>query len=117
MQSLLSPLSMTGGGVLYNRSAWLYPDLSTAMVGHWDQAGEMVEGREGRVSAVHCSPEGVMIIKAEALPGSKTYRYDPPTDQRISSNPLDRDQYEVKHVTVRKSKYVKLAVGCNNLGF
>lgn len=108
---------MTGGGVLYNRSAWLYPDLTTAMVGQWDEAGRMVEGRAGRVRSVHCNTEGVMIIETEALPGSKSYRYDPPTDKRISSNPLDRDQYEVKHVTVKKSKYVKVTVGCSNQGF
>ena len=108
---------MTGGGVLYNRTAWLYPDLDTVMVGHWDEDGLMEEGRAGRVTSVHCNSEGIMIMETEPVPGSKSYKYDPPTDQRISSNPLDRDQYEVKHVTVRKSKYVKLAVGCNNLGF
>ena len=105
---------MTGGGVLYNRTVWLYPDHETAMVGEWDEAGEMVEGRAGRVTGVHCNTEGIMILQTEAVPGSKSYQYDPPTDQRISSNPLDRDQYEVKHVTVKKSKYVKITVGCSN---
>merc|ERR1719219_2720247 len=44
-----------------------------------------------------------MIMQTEVVPGSKSYKYDPPTAERISSNPLDRDQYEVKHVTVKKS--------------
>ena len=100
--------------MLYNRTVWLYPDLTTAMLGHWDEVGEMVEGRAGRVTAVHCNSEGIMILQTEPVPGSKSYKYDPPTDKRISSNPLDSDQYEVKHVTVKKSKYVKITVGCSN---
>ena len=105
---------MTGGGVLYNRTAWLYPDHRTVMVGIWDSAGEMLKGRAGRVTGVHCNAEGIMILQTEPVPGSKSYKYDPPTDTRISSNPLDRDQYEVKHVTVKKSKYAKITAGCSN---
>ena len=95
---------MTGGGVLYNSSVWLHPDLETVMVGKWDEAGHMVHGREGRVTAIHCNSHGMMVLETEVVPGSKTYQYDPPTDKVISSNPLDRDLYEVKHISVRKSK-------------
>ena len=95
---------MTGGGVLYNRSVWLYPDLDTVMLGHWDEAGLMVEGKAGRITGVHCNTDGVMNIGTEEVSGSKTYKYDPPTEKKISSNPLDRDLYEDRHVSVRKSQ-------------
>ena len=96
---------MTGGGVLYNNSVWLYPDLETLMVGTWDEAGLMEWGRAGRVTGVHCNSDGVMVLQTEEVEGSKTYKYDPPSQTKISSNPLDTDQYEVKHISVRKSKY------------
>jgi len=36
-----TPMDMFGGGALYDRSVWLYPDLETVMVGQWSLEGQM----------------------------------------------------------------------------
>ena len=98
-----SPLSMFGGSALYDGKVWLYPDMETVMVGQWDSGGLMLHGQWGQVVSVTCIM-GVMVLTTGVQPGAKTYKYDPPSEARIASHPLDMDPYEGKLIECRKSK-------------
>ena len=84
----LTPLDVLGGGVLYNNSVWLHPDMETVMVGRWER-GLMKEGREGKVTAVRCK-HGIFEIDVEPEPKSEIFSYDPPTSSHMTSYPLNR---------------------------
>ena len=99
----LSPLSMFGGGVLYDSSVWLYPDMETLMVGQWSPGGLMQRGQLGEMVSVRCV-QGVMMLNTRPLQGAKMYRYDPPSATRIATHPLDMDPYETKNIECKKSR-------------
>ena len=100
----LSPLSMFGGGALYDSTVWLYPDMETLMVGQWsDPEGLMQRGQVGEVVSLTCH-QGVMVLTTRSLPGAEIYKYDPPSANRIATNPLDMDPYEAKNIECKKSR-------------
>lgn len=100
----LSPLSMFGGGALYDSTVWLYPDMETLMVGQWSHPGGlMLRGQVGEVVSLTCH-QGVMVLTTRSLPGAKIYKYDPPSANRIATNPLDMDPYEAKNIECKKSR-------------
>ena len=47
---------------------------------------------------------GVMVLTTRVQPGAKTYKYDPPSETRIATHPLDMDPYEGKLIECRKSR-------------
>ena len=99
----LSPLSMFGGAALYDGKVWLYPDMETLMVGQWDSGGLMQRGQVGEVVSVTCI-KGVMVLTTRVNPGTKTYKYDPPSATRIATHPLDMDPFENKNIQCKKSR-------------
>ena len=105
----LSPLSMFGGGALYDGRVWLYPDMETLMVGRWDARGRMLHGQLGEVVGVTCN-QGVMVLDVRAEAGAKIYKYDSSSKTRIATHPLDMDPYETKNVECRKSRYLSLLI-------
>eukprot|EP00090_Calanus_glacialis_P009253 TRINITY_DN17640_c0_g1_i1.p1 TRINITY_DN17640_c0_g1~~TRINITY_DN17640_c0_g1_i1.p1 ORF type:complete len:464 (+),score=104.47 TRINITY_DN17640_c0_g1_i1:132-1523(+) len=98
----LTPLDFLGGGVLYNNSVWLHPDMETVMVGKWKK-GVMEEGNEGKVRAVRCN-NGILELEVKPAGTSKIFKYDPPTATMMTSEPQERDPYESKHLVVKKSR-------------
>ena len=84
-----SPLDMFGGGVLYSRRVWLYPDLATLLVGGWDEGGRMLRGQLGEVTSLTCT-RGLMRLEARPVPGARVHKYDPPSPHSIASHPLDK---------------------------
>ncbi len=65
----------------------------------------MEEGRYAHVSSAECH-HGLMEAEFEMDPSSSeaTYRYDPPTSETVSSDPMLRDPYEAENVVVRESE-------------
>ncbi len=65
----------------------------------------MEEGRYAHVSSAECH-HGIMEAEFEMDPSSSdtTYRYDPPSSEIVSSDPLLRDPYEAENVVVRESE-------------
>jgi len=106
---------MLGGGWLVGRVdntgaftgtdiAFLYPDLSTALVGEW-RDGQLVAGRSGRLTGSH-EVHGVLVPTFTITDNSSDNHYERwiSTDLRMLCPPHRQDPYESTLVRVAKSE-------------
>ena len=89
----------TGGDI-----AFLYPDLSTALVGRFED-GIMMEARETHLTDVSLDLRtyNMRATFAEPKANSSSVKYSKATSTFIGNDPLVPDPYESKMVEVRKS--------------
>ena len=123
----LPPTAHWGGGVLFNSSVWLYPDLKTALVGNWGKGvmGEnedvdKVEGEESKemrtnseefqgwgrlaeVEAVRCT-DGILEVGTGPTKGGIVHKYERPTSTSVGALPNLEDPYERTMVKVGPSR-------------
>lgn len=90
---------MTGNNIVF-----LYPDMETALVGHF-VAGEMKAARQTRVVAERCQGNIKEIKVAQPDLTSALYQYKRPNSIRFSGDPLQIDPYERKAVIIRDSPF------------
>jgi len=115
--------SLPGGGMLASSqldfsgadTAFLYPDIRTAMVGDFSSGGRMIEARLAEVSGIRktrpshgCNKACRLVCPLTpvfAIQNDKdVFRYDKSTGSRISSDPKLRDPYERHFVRIGKSR-------------
>ena len=85
--------------------AFLYPDLSTAIVGEWHD-GHLVSGKSGRLTSLE-EVQGVLVpgftLDEESKEGNNFERWIS-TDKRMLCPPHQMDPYESTLVRVAKSE-------------
>jgi hypothetical protein len=102
---------LVGGGWLHGRldargelegeGLYLYPDLTTCLVGLW-RAGRMKAAMEGRLVGLE-EPEGRLVEARARVVGQEVYSYCPSTSTALTVPPLLADPYERRLVEVRPS--------------
>ena len=82
---------------------FLYPDLSTAIMGQCTQ-GRLTRGHAARVTGVTWT-RGLPTPVTSHVPGAgDVYSYQPSGSLCISKSPMMRDPYETRHVYVAQSQ-------------
>ena len=88
----------SGGGCVY-----LYPDLSTALLGHW-KSGRMVSAHEATVRGIYDDQDNLrMVVEKTRGREEDVYDLDISTSTKISSQPKLEDPYERKTAYVAES--------------
>ncbi|XP_071743457.1 uncharacterized protein [Lepeophtheirus salmonis] len=86
------------------KSFYLYPDLTTAIIGNFDFSGKLKDfGIYGRVSSLEKINE-LLIPNVTPIEGLQKISFDPASSIVISQNPMLRDPYECSTVVVSQSK-------------
>ena len=82
---------------------YLYPDLSTALLGQW-RSGRMVAAREATVTGLYSDRDTLRLV-AEKVKGREAdiFSLDISSSTKISSQPRLEDPYERKAVYVAES--------------
>jgi len=115
--------SLPGGGMLISSrtdfsgedTAFLYPDIRTAMVGKFSEEGRMLQANLGEVAGIRkpiashgcdqgCRAIGTLYPVFTISNETDTFRYDKSTGTHISSDPKLRDPYERHFVRIGKSR-------------
>jgi len=109
--SLDNPRKLSVSQFTGNNVIWVYPDLSTTLVGHF-VAGTMLAGREAEVSQVDMSPDHLPKLSVETPGCSDTvFKYDQSTQTHLTSSPMIRDPMERKYLDVRTSSVPGAGMG------
>jgi len=98
----ISGYKVWGGGAIYNNSIWLYPDLTTLLVGEFDD-DRLVSGREAKIGRVRCR-HGVLELESAAIDNEIQYTYESYSETGLSSSPTVQDPYEFQTVRVELSR-------------
>ncbi|XP_023348173.1 uncharacterized protein LOC111716891 [Eurytemora carolleeae] len=92
-----------GGGAIYNNTTWIYPDLSTVLVGNFSE-NRLVRGREGEIRRVICN-NGIMQIETETVASDQTYSFEFDSLNSLGSFPTLQDPFEAKYLKVDSSPW------------
>ncbi|QQP37689.1 SET domain containing (Lysine methyltransferase) 7, partial [Caligus rogercresseyi] len=86
-----------------HQSVYLYPDLTTAIVGEYSSSGQLLgHGTYGKVTSIRAEEE-LIIPVVTPMEGLQRIIHDPASSIVISKNPLLRDPYETLTVKVSQS--------------
>ena len=90
---------------------YIYPDLKTALRGSFDDQGRIIDAKQVDIVGERTQPFGGI----KELSFSKTFgsplKADVSTAKRLTSEPLLRDVYESKMVSVKRSSVAKAGDG------
>ena len=104
-----------GGGALYGPVdcdgelsgedvVYLYPDLTTGMKGFFRRE-KMMFGRRVDVVRAWLSNGNLDLEVSSPKKNAETYRYNESTESTMADLPLQRDVYESKTVSCKKSRF------------
>ena len=91
---------MTGGGIVY-----LYPDLVAGLKGSF-RKGKMVFGRKIDVLRAWLVKGNLELEVSIPKMNEEPFRYAESTAEKIAEFPLQRDVYESKTVSCKRSRYL-----------
>ena len=92
-------------------SLFVYPDLSTAISGEFQNNGILISGREVSIKAATYDKNSNLLRLQVSEEFGPVFTSDIATDTELSQNPLQRDPYEMKYVEIAKSKIPKAGEG------
>jgi len=82
--------------------AFLYQDLSTALVGEFTD-GQMVSAREAKLQGLTCR-DGILVPDWGGWRGEVEYSYEPPSPRFPTARPLTPDPLDSRYIKVLPSK-------------
>ena len=90
------------GGLIWNQSVYLYPDMETALVGDFTGC-QMLSSQLANNVTVSVNDDGFLDIRWSGVSGPE-FRFSPSGPHCFGdSDPLLRDSYETKCISVRTS--------------
>ena len=92
-------------------SLFVYPDLSTAICGEFQNNGILVSGREVSIESTTYDKNSNLLRLRVSEEFGRVITEDVATDSQLSQSPLQRDPYEMKYVQIAKSKIPKAGEG------
>ena len=92
-------------------SLFVYPDVSTAISGEFENNGILISGREVSLKAVTYDKNSNLLRLQISEEVGPEFTNDIATDTELSKNPLQRDPYEMKYVDIAKSEIPKAGEG------
>ena len=92
-------------------SLFVYPDVSTAISGEFEDNGILISGREVSLKAATYDKNSNLLRLQISEEVGPEFTNDIATDTELSKNPLQRDPYEMKYVDIAKSEIPKAGEG------
>ena len=92
-------------------SLFVYPDVSTAISGEFENNGILISGREVSLKAATYDKNSNLLRLQISEEVGPEFTNDIATDTELSKNPLQRDPYEMKYVDIAKSEIPKAGEG------
>ena len=92
-------------------SLFVYPDVSTAISGEFENNGILISGREVSLKASTYDKNSNLLRLQISEEVGPEFTNDIATDTELSKNPLQRDPYEMKYVDIARSEIPKAGEG------
>ena len=103
---LILPFSYSGSDLVY-----IYPDFKTAFRGSFDDKGRMIETKQVDIIGERIQEFGGIAELQFSKPFGPIFKGDVSTSTRLSFEPMLRDPYESKMVSVKTSSLPKAGEG------